>query len=351
MEINHRSTEPHEELNPLERAAVLLIALESESPGITNSIFSYLGEEKSRLMLRTIASMGRVGAETVSTVMDEFFEIAIENKVVFGGKDVSSKIMKETFGADETDFYTERTNFFEYLNTVSIEDLLKFLDTENLQMMVLIFNYMDSDRMSNILPFLEIDKTRQVTQLLLEINIPNPGLIWELQNHIQERAFSGQAIGPESTEDSQINKIARVLEMVNPNVRNEVLNILEESNKKVLDKVKEQIFLFSDLIHIPDKDIQTILYEIQDIRMLAIAMRTASPELGTKFDNNMSDRVKIILNEELNSLPDEIDTNEIETAQRDILKIARKMEKEHKIVKLVIPSRDEAQPATAIRET
>lgn len=325
----------NKELSPLERAAVLMVALEAETPGITNSIFAHMGEEKSKLMLKTIAGLGRVGSDVVNQVVDEFFSIAIENKYIFGGEEVSSKILQDTFGVSpQDDFFSDRINLFEFINKVRDEELLKFFKSENSQCIALILNYMETDRLSQILSLMDIERAKEVSQLLIEISIPNMHLVWDFQQTVED-LLSLKKNNEKASEDIQVTKMARALEMTAPDVRQEIFGLLEDQNKKALDKLKGLIFTFKELENISDKDLETILYEVTELRSLAIALSDCSESMLQKVQDNISDRVKIMLDEETAALPDALKTEDIEKAQREILKVARKLEREHKIERLL----------------
>ena len=333
---NTKTTAPIASGNALENAAILLISLESHMPGITNTIFGQIGEERSKQLLKTIASIGKVDGEAVNLAFEEFHAIAIERNVIFGGEDVSEKILKETFGISEkTSFFAEKENFFKFLVHVNDKTLLDFIENENDQMAAVIFHYLEDERLSDLISKMDLEKVRQITQLVMDIEIPSPALIWELQIKLETLLLSGKT-SADIGEDSQILRMSRILELVNPDIREAILQVLEKGNKNVLEKLKALIFTFNNLDQISDKDIETLLYEVSNLRTLAIALKGCEDTIKTKILSNLSTRVKIMLDEEISTLPQTVSPEDIELSQREILKLARRLEKEGRIARLSI---------------
>ncbi len=324
------------DLSATERAAVLLLALESEVPGVTNRIFSHMGEDKAKNLLRTISALGKVDGETISVVIEEFFQIAVEHQFVFGGEDISSKLLMDTFGIRQTPtFFSEQENLFRFVDKVPDSDIVQFLKSESRQMGALLFNFIAPERMADILSHLNSDVAKEITQLLLEIDIPNFQLLWDFQRGLEERLTRSNESNIGMEDDPQLLKMSRVIEMVSPELKQNVYSVLESSNPKMLEKLKGMIYTFRDFEQISDRDLETVLYEIPELKDLAIALRGASESFTERVNAHISDRVRIMLDEERSSLSDTTSTAEIESAQRAIVKVARQLESAQKISKLI----------------
>jgi flagellar motor switch protein FliG len=90
------------------------------------------------------------------------------------------------------------------------------------------------------------------------------------------------------------------------------------------------MFIFEDLLQVDDRSIMAILKEINN-ETLTMALKTASEELREKIFKNMSERAAQMLKEDLEVMgPARL--KDVETAQQSILKVAKKLESEGKIV-------------------
>ena len=314
-----------------QKAAILLMSLESQSPGIAHNVFTHIGEERSRTLLKAITQLGKVDAPVINNITEEFFSLAIEQKVVFGGKSVSGKILKETFGIHQQDeYFIEKSTLFDFLEQVPDKDLLGFFKTENVQMTAVLLCHLDEDRMARIMAALDVSQSSVLSTAILKMNVPNFNLIWRLQNILQERLL-GTKVDVDIEDTQQIFKLSRVLEMMGPSTRKKVMEILKKSDPTSVEKLQKLIFSFDNFEYIDDKNMQTILYEVESLRVLAIALSRESDLLKEKINQNISDRVRLMLDEEFDTLPDDLSEEDIIKAQTTIVQLARTLEKSKKI--------------------
>ena len=318
----------------LEKAAILMVGLESHSPGITNKIFSHIGEMRSKKMLKAIARIGKVSANEMNHIIEEFYGAAIEQKIVFGGKNMSAKILKETFGIEQQDeYFSDKTGLFDFLAFVTDESLLKFFESENNQMAALILYYLNEERMAGLMSQLPLERSSVISQLILEMDIPSTHLIYRMQSRLEDRLLSTEIEYDVQSHQSLV-KLARVLEMMSPEARDRVMGVISESNPDSVVELRKLVFTFDKISCLTDKDIQTILYEVNPLKMLAVALLTIDQNLKSRIMTNVSERVRLMLTEEIDLLPDDLPEEAIIKAQNDIVQLIRRIEKEGKIDKL-----------------
>ena len=90
------------------------------------------------------------------------------------------------------------------------------------------------------------------------------------------------------------------------------------------------MFTFTDMIKIDDRGIQMILREVPNDRLL-LALKSAPEELREKIYGCMSERAAEILREDLTALgPQKV--SDVESAQREVVAIVKRLEEEGKIV-------------------
>jgi flagellar motor switch protein FliG len=90
------------------------------------------------------------------------------------------------------------------------------------------------------------------------------------------------------------------------------------------------MFVFEDLLQVDDRGIMAILKEVTN-EVLQVALKTASEELKEKIFKNMSERAAQMMKEDLEVMAP-VRLKDVETAQQSIIKAAKKLESEGKIV-------------------
>ena len=153
------------------KAAILLISLESELPGITTNIFSKIGEENSKKIIKSISDIGKIKQETVNNIISEFYGMAIERNTIFGGSSLTGKILKQSFGIlEQKNYFSEKNIMFDFLKTIPNKEILNFFETENNQMVALICNFMNESRVAEIMNSLPPERTTDLSKLIVEKN-------------------------------------------------------------------------------------------------------------------------------------------------------------------------------------
>jgi len=124
--------------------------------------------------------------------------------------------------------------------------------------------------------------------------------------------------------------VAEILNQMDRASEELILKNIEEKDPILAEEIRKLMFTFEDLIHVDDRGIQTILKEISTDD-LALALKMASEELKDKIFRNMSSRAVEILKEEMEA-KGPVRVSDVEKAQMNIVRVARRLEEEGKIV-------------------
>ncbi len=108
------------------------------------------------------------------------------------------------------------------------------------------------------------------------------------------------------------------------------MQFLDETDTDLAEKVRKLMFVFEDLLHVNDQAIRELLKEIRN-EELTLALKTASEDLKAKLFKNLSQRAAQMLQEDI-AMMGPARLSEVEAAQQAILNVARKLEKEGKLL-------------------
>jgi flagellar motor switch protein FliG len=100
-------------------------------------------------------------------------------------------------------------------------------------------------------------------------------------------------------------------------------------DEELAQAIVDQMFVFDNLLDIEDRGIQVILKEVES-ESLIIALKGARPELREKILKNMSSRAAELLREDLESRGP-VRVSEVETEQKNILQVVRRLADEGEI--------------------
>jgi tetratricopeptide (TPR) repeat protein len=120
-----------------------------------------------------------------------------------------------------------------------------------------------------------------------------------------------------------------MLEEADTQSRTNILEYLKNEKPAVYDHVRRQILLFEDIASFPDREMQTIIRELQPDDM-ARALIGQPPEVTNKFFNNMSEGAGSLLKESMEYMRGAAGA-QVEEARGKIVDKIKAMEKEGKI--------------------
>jgi flagellar motor switch protein FliG len=143
----------------------------------------------------------------------------------------------------------------------------------------------------------------------------------------------GKALGndPAALEgDGTARKLAELLRGLERDDRKEVLEVLTRDDLATAEKVKALLYVFEDLLRIEDRSVQALLAEVE-MKTLAQAMSGADEVMMTKVMNNLSQRARDTLTEEMGLLGKPRMTH-VNEARNRVVVVIQRLDAEGKLV-------------------
>jgi flagellar motor switch protein FliG len=314
-------------ISPLKKVSVFLLFLQSENAKLAQALLTEMGESMAKIVLHSLQEFWKVESHVVASILKEFYQILVQKKALIAGPTLSRKLFKNTFG-NQVEEKTNTLGFsFQFLDKVDDTLLLSFLNNDHPEFTALLLTVLDEHKAADILSKFPLEKSLQLSQLMLEIENPCYSLIGKLALDMESKLFA-EEISSDSNE--KLLRLSRVLEKVNASVRNDLMKEMDLTNKETAHKLRTLIYTFEDLISLSDDHLKMVLGEFE-IKELATALLHCSEPLKEKFYTNLSTRAKEGVTESVSILQD-VPAHKVEHVQYKILKLARKLAYEGKII-------------------
>jgi flagellar motor switch protein FliG len=123
--------------------------------------------------------------------------------------------------------------------------------------------------------------------------------------------------------------VADILNLTGGSVEKNVLDRLDAQDPEVAEFVRSQMFVFEDIQKLTDREIQTILREIEQ-KDIVVALKAASDEVKDKFLGNMSERIRSFIEAEMD-FAGPMRLSEVEEVQLRIVQKIRQLEDQGQI--------------------
>jgi flagellar motor switch protein FliG len=148
-------------------------------------------------------------------------------------------------------------------------------------------------------------------------------------NEVLTQLLSGGEIA-KKTSLGGVKTAADILNFMGGAVEASVLANIREHDADLAQKIQDQMFTFDNILELDDRSVQLLLREVQS-ETLIVALKGTSQELKDLIFKNMSSRAAEALKEDLEA-KGAVRLSEVESEQKEILKIVRKLVDEGQIV-------------------
>ena len=109
-----------------------------------------------------------------------------------------------------------------------------------------------------------------------------------------------------------------------------VLSHIEEEDGDLAEMVRQKMFVFEDLLQVQNTHFRDILQNV-DNQVLIKALKTSTEEMKNKIFSNLSERASEMLREDMEVMGP-IKLSDVEEAQQEVIKTAKRLESEGRIV-------------------
>ncbi len=315
-------------MNGYEKAAIFLSSVGED---VAAQILRQLEPDDIGKISSQMTKSTKLDRSKVESVMMETLEKVSSGDFKVGGEDYVKKILTKGLGDDDAEKIMEmvsKESPLESLKWVSPKILSGFLSTEHPQTVALILCLLESEQASEVMQSLpEHIRGDVAMRVAATERIPDSALA-EIEEVLKTQLDMGEGKSGQTFEGTKV--IAEILNQCDRNTEQSIFEKIESQDEVLAESIRELMLTFDDLENIDDRGIQLIMKELSTDD-LSLALKTATDILKDKIFNNMSKRAVQILKEEMET-KGPVKVSEVETAQQSILKVARKLDEEGKIV-------------------
>ena len=323
-----------DKLNGSEKAAILLLNIGEE---LAAKVLQKMAEDEIQHVGNYMASIGVVAPEAAKKVNQEFLaRLAGGSSRGFNVGNVASvrKLLEAALGAEQAESMISNLSVpteeagIETLRILDAKTIANFLKNEHPQTIALILAHLEPEKSSDVLSYLSETIRGEAAYRMATLDRIPPGVINDLDTILgNELAASGSG---QSQMVGGVASVAELLNHVDKANENLIISKIEELNPELADNIRQLMFTFDDLIFVDDRGIQLILREASN-EELTIGLKGAGDEVREKLFKNLSERAAAMIKEDLEAMGP-VRLSDVEKAQQNIVRIAKRLEDEGKII-------------------
>ncbi|MCP8968845.1 flagellar motor switch protein FliG [Ectobacillus ponti] len=325
--------ESADKLSAKQKAAILVRVLEED---VATRIIDLLNEEERETLIREIVKLRAHKPEMVETVMYQYLHELNERELVISSPDKQYiRRLFRNMSEDEMEKMLEdlpynRENPFEFLNELAdLNPLLTVLNEESPQTIAIIASHIKPQLASRLIEKLPENKMIETVMRVAKLEQIDADLINQIGDVLKAK-MNTMSFGSTNKTDG-LKTIVNILNNVSRGVERTLFDRLDHVDQELSEKIKENMFVFEDLLRLDDLALRRVLEDIKDNLLIAKALKVAKEEIKEKLFTCMSSSRRDMIIEELDTLGP-LKMTDAEKAQQAITSAVKRLEKEGKIV-------------------
>lgn len=309
-----------------EKVASLLLTLDR---AMGAELLKSLPEGDRRAVSKALTSMSDefMGKEAQSDLLGEFQESLTESAGAAAGAAQICGLLTEAM-CDEAETYAERIELQERfqrtraaLESIDPTSLAYILRSEHPQAVAAVLLEVGPERASQVIPRFPDSIQQELVERMVVMETPPEEVMIEVMEAAAEKCHALELTGKGRAPNDKLKTVASILNQFGEEARAQLLMNLEINDPELVQRVKEQLFTFDDLLKLGPREIQKVLSGV-DTKVLALALKGATPEASDYLLSNVSSRTVERVNEERETMG-AVRLSEVRGAQQEMSMVAR----------------------------
>ncbi len=316
---------PAVNLSKVDQAAILLMSLGETTAA---EVLKHMGPKEVQRLGTAMATLTNVQQYEVEVVLNNFMdEVRTQTGLGMGADGYIRNMLVSALGEDKAHGLIDRillggnTTGLDTLKWMDARSVADIIRNEHPQIQAIVLAYLDGDQSAEILSYFPEKVRLDVMMRVASLDTVQPNALQEL-NDILEKQFAGNA-GSQTKDIGGYKTAAEIINNLDSSIGGELMESITEIDEDLGTQIQDLMFVFENLNEVDDKAIQSLLREVSS-DVLILALKGAEDGLQEKIFANMSKRAAELLRDDLEA-KGPVKVSDVETAQKEILTIARRM--------------------------
>ena len=306
------------------KAAILIHSMGS---GVAERILGNLSDSEQQVVRQHLNQIGAVSPQIIERVAKEFADIANGRSGTPQLPD-STKSDSGQAADDDGEDSSEQTESLEAIASLSAEEVSELIKDEHPQTIAVILIHLKTPVASDVIARLPDEIKTDVSIRVATISKVNADMVDEVNDVFKEILKNKKS--SVAYIRGGVDRLAEILNQTDEISSEMILSEIEEADAEMAAMIKQNMFVFEDLVLVDDRGFQKLLRKVETME-LAIALKAASEEVKDKVFRNMSERAGSMLREEMEDLGP-VRMKEVSDAQQAITNIIQEMEAKGEII-------------------
>ncbi|MCM2401088.1 flagellar motor switch protein FliG [Rhizobium sp. S153] len=305
-------------LSQADKAAAVLLAM---GKGVAGKLLKYFTQAELQTIIASAQTLRTIPPDELAELVNEFEDLFTEGAGLMDNAKAIESILEEGLTPEEVDgllgrrtaFQAYEASIWDRLQDADPDFIAKFLMREHPQTVAYILSMLPSSFGAKVL--LKLPESRRADIMNRTVNLKNvsPKAAQIIENRVHDLISEIDA-ERNSTGSTKVAELMNELEK--PEV-DTLLNSLESISRESVNKVRPKIFLFEDLLAMPQRSRVMLLNDISG-DILTMALRGATMEIRECVLSSISPRLRRMIESDLQTGTAGINPREVAIARRAV---------------------------------
>lgn len=315
-------------LTGTQKVAVVLMNLEGS---IAASVMAQFSEAEATDITAEIVRLRRVDPDVAESTLAEFNDIVSHGRLAArGGTDFATGLLELSFGAERAAGVMSRVasnmagKAFEFLDSAEPGQIGSLLDGEMAQTIALVVAHLRPAQASAVLAGLHDDQRTDVAQCIATMTSATPEAVAIVAASLKSRAAA--VVAPQNSLEvvGGVQPLVDIINRADVATERALLEGLDARDPELAEEIRSRLLTFADIVKLEARDVQNVLRGF-DMAVLAIAMKGSAEAVQQKIKENLSERNRELLADEVEAMGPSR-RSQIEEARADVVRAIRELE-------------------------
>ena len=319
-------------LSGTDKAAIVMLLMGEEYAA---KVIQHLDPKDVQALGKKMAGVANLPKDLVSAVLLEFLSSTAQmSDLGLSNSEYIQNVFNKALGEEKASAALEKIipeqslKSLEMLHWMDAEEIYTAIEGEHPQVIAVVLSVLDHDVAGALMKLLPGDVRSDVIARISSLNSIQPSAMARLEQVLKEQVESKSS--QKAASFGGIQAAAKILNFSGSEIESSILESVGEKDQKLAEEIEENMVTFMNLESLNSKSMQTLIREL-DNELLIPALKGADEAIKEIFLDNMSERAREIFIDDLEA-SGPIRISEVDRAQKEIMRVARRLSGEGEIV-------------------
>lgn len=305
-------------LTQAEKAAAVLLAM---GKNVAGKLLKFFTQRELQIIIKAAQELRPIPPHELDALVTEFEDLFTEGTGLMDNAKAIEGILEEGLTQEEVDnllgrainFQSLETSIWDSLQDVDPGMLSRALEQEHPQTVAYILSMMPSSAGARVLMQLSEARRADIVNRTVNLKQVSPKAAEIIENRVIELLTEINA----EKNSTGTSKVADILNELEKEQVEQLLGSLESLNKKSAEKVRPRIFLFEDLLTMPQRG-RVMLFNDISSDVITMALRGSPADIREAVLSSIGARQRRMVESDLSTGTAGVNPREIAVARRTI---------------------------------